>query len=481
MGFVEDAKDLQAKGYARPLKYTVDKTIPGAPRTFRYVFDQGGLRCSASAEHTDRICYVPRGSPTTIARESPSFVYVDVGCWADDADGNGTRRRDFALICGAHVYLCEFKNTAVMPLTRVPAVRSFFAALSERGCGAEVRVHALARDVNSKTPGDPNLYLLLGDLHLPPVTWFYSQADVAFPPPHEMPEWLGRTQAMARQKDHSLRFLYDRAATAREDGSVPQAKARTPGASSSPDIFGRAGGDLVHFLGALSNLPDELRRRLHFIQTGDMFELWVGREYQFVPGAGGLPVWKDPAAPNRVADWALEVMIQNAWVIEAFRRLERAGLAEVRYLEGNHDAYLRKPEVTSQLRLPHRELSYRGLSDDLFVEHGHRFDSANFDEVDGTAYFSGPSICKKLLEKPGLRKLEPMADYVRIMTDPAVRDTYLLGGTLLYLHDRFQSQQKPFSIYAMGHTHARTMCRFDVRTSYTGSYHEEGSKGEASP
>src|ERR1700690_2736239 len=278
MAFVEDAKERQANGYARPLKYTVDEAIPGEPRTFRYIFDQGALRCSASAEHQDRACYVPRAALTTLARESPSFAYVDVGCWVDNADGNGTPRRDFVLICGAHVYLCKFVNTPLVPLTRISAVRSFFNSLSERGCGAEVLQHALARDLNKKTPNDPNLYLLLGDLHLPPGTWFYWQGDTASPPPHEPPDWLAKSPAMARQPDYRLHSAYDRAAADRNTHQVPRAQARLPRVTSSPDNFGQATNDLVRFLGALSELPQEIKQQLHFIQTGDMFELWVGRD-----------------------------------------------------------------------------------------------------------------------------------------------------------------------------------------------------------
>jgi len=479
MAFVEDAKELQAKGYARPLKYTVDKAIPGEPRTFRYIFDQGALRCSASAEHQDRACYVPRGVPTTLAREGPSFVYVDVGCWVDNADGNGTRRRDFALICGAHVYLCEFVNTPLMPLTRIAAVRNFFASLSERGCGARVLQHALARDLNKKTSTDPNLYLLLGDLHMPPATWFYSRSDIAFPPPHELPDWLAKAPAMARQPDYLLHGYYDRAATDRENNQVPEA--HDPNYQSNPDIFAQAGTDLVRFLAALAQLSQEVKQRLHFIQTGDMFELWVGRDYQFIPGKNGAPTWIDVSAPNRVADWALEILVQNTPVFAMLRRLELAGLAEVKYLGGNHDGYLTRPELTSQLGLPRRDLIYRGLSGDLLVEHGHRFDGWNFDKVKGQHLVSGPGLTKWLLYDPDIRNLEPLGGYISVFNNPGTRDVYLLGATLAYLFERFHAQQKPFSIYAMGHTHAQMMLRFDVRANYTGSYHEEATEGEMQP
>jgi UDP-2,3-diacylglucosamine pyrophosphatase LpxH len=310
-------------------------------------------------------------------------------------------------------------------------VRDFFVGLSKHGCGACVLQHALARDLNIKTPNDPNLYLLLGDLHMPPGEWFRSEGPTSPP--------------------------------------------------LNPDIFGQAGADLVRFLGAVAELPKEIKQRLHFIQTGDMFELWVGRDYQFMPGQNGRPMWIDASAPNRVADWAREVLVQNAPSFAAFRRLEHAGLAEVKYLAGNHDAYLARPELSSQLRLPARDQTYRGLSDDLLVEHGHRFDGWNFDKVNGQHWLSGPFLTKLLLYNPDIRSLEPLGGYIMAFTSPPTRDVYLLGATLAYLFERFHVQQKPFSIYAMGHTHARMMLRFDVRATYTGSYHEEGTEGEVRP
>ena len=190
MDYVEAAEDLQAKGYARPLHYTVDRSLADPRWPFRYVFDQGALRCSQAAQHQDRICYFARETEMTVAKQRPSFVYLDVGCWADDADGMGTRRRDFGLVCGPHVYLCEYVGGSEAPRTRVPAVREFFTGLANMGCGARVVRYARARDFDRKTWQDPNLYLLLGDLHLPPVHWFYSVMDIASPPQRPLPEWL---------------------------------------------------------------------------------------------------------------------------------------------------------------------------------------------------------------------------------------------------------------------------------------------------
>jgi len=254
---------------------------------------------------------------------------------------------------------------------------------------------------------------------------------------------------------------------------VPVARALD---GDNPDISGQAGRSLTRFLHALASLDSEIRQRLHFIQLGDMFELWIGRKYHLVPGPDGTPRWRTPESPDIVAGWGLEVMIQNAPVFTALKLLARAGLAEVKYLGGNHDGYLMKPELAAGLGLPVRAPCFRGLNDDLFVEHGHRFDSWNFDNVDGQSLLSGPGVTRLLLLKPSLRKLEGPLGKMRFW-EPAQRDVHLMGATLHYLYQRFARQQKPFSIYAMGHSHERMLARFDIRTQHSTKDAERSSTG----
>jgi len=463
MDYVEASAALAAKGYSRTLKYQSDLGLDNQDWPFRYDLDAGELRCSDSVRSGQRICYVPREAETVLASSRPSFVYLDVGCWADDSDGNGTPRRDFGLVCGQHVYLCECLGQPVVPVTRVPAVNELFTGLAKLGCGVRVVEYARARDFDRKTWQDPNLYLLLGDLHLPPAGWFHSQSDVLPAPRREVPAWLAGTAAMARQRNGFIQQDYDRARFRQAMGEAPYALALD---GDNPDISMHAGESLVRFLGALAALDTHLRSRLHFIHLGDLFELWIGRKYHLVPGPDGMPRWRLPESADIVADWCLEVMVQNEPVFAALRRLEGAGLAEVKYLVGNHDGYLLKPELTVQLGLPPRAPLYRGLNGDLLAEHGHRFDSWNFDNVNGGELLSGPGLTRLLLLKPSLRKLEGALGKMMFWT-PKQRDLHMLGATLLFLDERFQQQKKPFSIYAMGHSHKRMLVRFDVRAEYS--------------
>jgi UDP-2,3-diacylglucosamine pyrophosphatase LpxH len=268
---------------------------------------------------------------------------------------------------------------------------------------------------------------------------------------------------MAAQTDRVMRSAYECAAFHRAMGDVPEAS--LPG-FPNPDISQHAGESLVYFLCALASLDQGVRSRLHFIHLGDMFELWVGRRYHLVPGPNGEPTWRYPQSRYVVADWCLEVMIQNAPVFWALKRLEDAGLAEVKYVAGNHDGYLLKPDLTTHLGLQPRDPLYRGLNGDLLAEHGHRFDSWNFDNIDGTDLLSGPWICKLLLAIPFLRKLEePLGTLWGLATIQQL-DAHLLGATLHFLDEKSGLERKPFSIYAMGHSHRPLLIRFDIRTEY---------------
>ncbi|OAD19909.1 hypothetical protein THIOM_004419 [Candidatus Thiomargarita nelsonii] len=244
---------------------------------------------------------------------------------------------------------------------------------------------------------------------------------------------------------------------------------------------------MVRFLDALSNLSPETKRLLHFIQTGDMLEMWLGREYQFRVRRGRT-IWLDRESPDRTADWALEVMIQNTPVFEAFRRLQNAKLAEIKFLWGNHDAYLKSQKVTRQLGLPARDPVYIGLNQDLYAEHGHRFDPHNFDEVtykpllkpfylniliDGPKatynnLTSGPRITNLVYYVPTVRQAEDWADDASsfFTGNPRARDTTMLGATLIYLYQRYDQRTNPLSIYVLGHTHARLLQTFNIRTEW---------------
>lgn len=454
MAFVEDDAQIRSRTYQRPLNYTYDY----AASDFYYAFNEGGLTCSRAAREGNRMCLLSRREMSAVARRPPSFVYLDCGAWVDNADGHGTARRDFGLVCGNNVYLCEFTRSPSIPRSKVEAVQNLFHGIAMSGCG--VRVLQYARTSGGASPtvaSDPSLYLFLGDFHLPPVTWFHDNSELIGLPPtgqRDPPVWLADTAAMRRQADYLYRNYYSLARGDTERGRHP---------TNDADIFKSAGADLVLFLNTLSNLDPNVKRLVHFIQLGDMYELWLGRDYQYRSGHNN-PEWVSNRSLNIVSNWGLEVMIQNREVVEAFQRINAAGLREVKYLWGNHDAYLKSTQVTGQLNLQQRDPIYTGLGGAIYAEHGHRFDRSNHDNV--TAW-DGPAGANAAYYVPVLRSAEPLARTLTSIGHPStMRDCHLLGATLIHLYRTYDQNTTPFNVYVMGHSHDRQLFTFNVYVQY---------------
>jgi UDP-2,3-diacylglucosamine pyrophosphatase LpxH len=461
MPFVEETASIFAPRYEKVLTYFFDDSLPGNG-AFRYSFDAGSLKCSQRPAQQSQVCLVSPAEMSALGHETPAYVYADNGCWSDNADGKGAKRRDFVLVCGPHVYLCEYSSNPTDLKSKVASVETFFSHFKSLGRGIKVLGYQRAIDTLPQSTTDPNLYLFLGDLHLPPVSWFYNRMTLAvFNGTRTPPAWLTALPAFQRQPDSLMRNYFSISEVARENGSVPQAQGPTGG---NPDIYGKTETDLVNFIDGLASLPPAIKGVFHFIQTGDMFELWLGRDYQYQEGRYD-PHLISPQSPNIIADWCLEIMIQNIRLFEALRRLENSGLREVKYLWGNHDAYMKEKSVTRQLGIPDRDPSYRGLSGDLFADHGHKFDDSNHDN---TAYwFKGPWGADMAFAVPVFRQLEkPVRVLTSLGSSNSERDFYLQGTSLMFLAEKYDRKIPPFAIYVMGHTHDRKLFRFNIKAEY---------------
>ncbi len=395
--FIEDDLSKRGQRFSQPLYYKYDPDLAKDRGGFRFIFNKGALTCSHVVGYDEGLCEATPRKMANVNHDRPSFVYLDIGCWCDNAHGGREQRRDFAIVCGPHVYLCEFKQNGIVPFSRVEAVQKFFSEVANQGYGIQVVRYLCANTWAKKISTDANLYLFLGDLHLPPSSWFKE-------------------------------------------------------AQNSADIFQFAGDGLVLFLGMLNNLSAGVKQSLRFIQTGDMFEMWLGRDYLFKPG-NVAPEWVNADAPQKAIDWLREAIDRNGEVMDAFTKLEHAGLAEVTYLWGNHDAYLQKIEVPSQLDLPNRQPYFKTPT--IFCEHGHRFHNSNFDNIGPVA--TGHFYSQFAYLIPSTRKLEQLGSQI------VPRDHYLLGATLVHLYQSYDRQESPFAVFVMGHTHAKESLRFDMK------------------
>ena len=128
---VEQDRSIRARTYTRRLNYTFDRSLRGRQGAFHYVFNEGGLRCSEAADRGEQMCLVSRREQSSVGPDRPSFVCLDCGAWVDNADGNNTRRRDLGLVCGPHVYLCEFVRGGSAPSSSVSSVQTLFTVTGD--------------------------------------------------------------------------------------------------------------------------------------------------------------------------------------------------------------------------------------------------------------------------------------------------------------------------------------------------------------
>ena len=380
------------------------------------------------------------------SNDSQSFIYMDVGCWCDNALGGGERRRDFGLVCGPHIFICEFDSSGIVPKNQITRGQSFFDEMAIQGCGIKINQYRYA-DTTRRMTDTSQLYLFLGDLHLPPVSLYHDRAEIsAIGMRYDPPDWLDLLIRARPETEGLMRNYYSAAEAVRQSGHYYPAHG--PMFGGNPDIFGQAEDDLVYFLTALCNIDVSIKQSLNFIQVGDMFELMLSEDYQFQPGPDG-PTWKNQKSPIWVYDWALEVIIQNAPIIAAFSRLGRTGLAQCRFVWGNHDCYLSDGNIARELGLPNRLSYFTDLDGKLFCEHGHRLDEFCADD---RSSLIGNKLLNVSYFIPSIRQWE---NTLRKSAGQKERQAYLDGATAAY-------QQKKIALYVMAHTHTHDLQRIVV-------------------
>jgi hypothetical protein len=450
MALVEDDAGLKAPLYKRPLNYTYDRSLNGGGG-WRFVFEQGSIRCSKPLSPYADVCRIAPNELNSLGSPDLTFVYLDAGRW-------GGTEYSFGLGAGNDVYLCEYVpgedwSDDQVPQCRNPQISNLIAQLWALNCGVRVLQYAHA---SAPTHGDStDIHILIPDFHMPPVSWYFTrEAATVFDPAYYRapPDWFCQTPAYRR--NHNLYNAWYGMKTIRTGGPVNDA-----------DIFGNAGKHLVRFLNALCRTSDSIRNKLHVVNMGDMTELWLNRAYQFVPGKDLQPDFI-PGGVDNVADWVSEVVLWNMEVIEAQRALDQAGFSSVTYLWGNHDAYLMSPDVCSQVSFHRREGSFIGSGGKLHVEHGHRFDSSNFDNIKSS---DGPFFANAAYYFPAIRKAEPLGrGAVSLVSGaPEERDCYLIGASLLFLQQKFVETKSPFRVFCMGHTHSRMLRTFNISGQYS--------------
>ncbi len=363
----------------------------------------------------------------------PTLVYLDCGRWG--GDGNPYKlQRNFGIIWGRWVVLCEFKGHSGSFPPSVDGgklIDQFLCSLCTGNSSVHIIKKVYCRQGIFEEVAWQNLHLLLPDLHLPLVTRIpnrqqhMSQYGVYYSVDNGVPAWgrcLGR---------YAYRY------TPGSAGTVDWFTQYFRG-----DIFGGSAGypalaehDMVNFLTLVGKCP--IAERIHLVQLGDMYDLWIGLQPYFVACKEHkvkLVKGKDReghTAEDFIRYWVERTNRENARVIDAFDSLK---VAHKTWLYGNHDNYLSPwtcPKSIGKLPVRVREIRKHGL----FLEHGHRADSSNRDGALGV--LSGHEITQDVFSKPSIRNI-----------DPNRRRLWTINAAISWVVN------PNFFIYAMAHTHS---------------------------
>lgn len=428
---------------------------------------------------------------SSLAMAPHSFTMLDVGRWGGPAPMSSTAQRDFGIAWMRYIALCSFVQQdpqydtdqhLLLDGAGVPHQIPVNQVIRQlRGNGYSVRLNKwlISRgSINGKRwTDDGRVYVILPDLHLPVAT----KKPLALPPASQPASHVMRGMADPSPLDftkdkyellqsdgpHLERHQYRNATewfdnqgklTGRsapdDEGMIAyQNGARALGAAADRwfdryiggDIFGPqtnpAARDLEVFLDRVISIKLDSAWPLHFVQVGDMYDLWIGLECYFED----IPVdkigWRVPDSdivltpPSATATNARAFV--DAWVkrteacfptlIPKFNRMGATPGFNSWWLWGNHDCYL---AAHTPPGIPKRTREIR--TGGVYIEHGQRADP---DNRDGAR--SGHTTTNKVFRNPPIR-----------IADPNRRHYYTSAAAIAY------AVAPNFGTYVMGHTHS---------------------------
>lgn len=364
----------------------------------------------------------------TLSTTPPVLAFMDVGRWGDGSNP----QRSFGLVWGQWVALCEFRSrsggTPPTVADNARPMNDVIAAL----CGPRSSVRLVKR-VWSPAPAAVSwdqVHVILGDLHLPlvdhrPATQeHWGERGGQFAAWRELvePEYRYGRYEFNPENTSSVMTWYDR--------------------YLAGDIFGGAGEDLALFAQLLGAAP--VRDRIHFVQAGDMYDLWIGLDRFFQEREAHEVRLQDLrdrrgqvvlGAVEFIDYWMRRTAEVNPATITGLHSL---AVGQKSWLWGNHDCYL-AAHVPSGVPARRRELRAGGV----YIEHGHRCDSSNRDGATG-----GQAITNQVFTNPSIRQW-----------DPSRRDYYLTTAALAY------AASADFAVYVIGHTHSPFLTRMTIQAS----------------
>lgn len=298
------------------------------------------------------------------------------------------------------------------------------------------------------------LVLLLGDLHLP-----------VWRPGQQMPQGVSALEITSSASQTLVRLSPSIVSRFSRLGPLIGSIGR-PAATLTQerwqqvygraDIFGDAANDLNDFLGRLESWRSP---PIHFVQLGDMLELWVGLPKYFAFSGGQFlvpePTDRLPVVSQWIQGCRSATRVNGESLVD---RLHQLDVPNKLWVYGNHDNYLRSAEVCRRANLPARYMDGRRLWDrgmSVWVEHGHHYDSVNRDRDSDWGW----AITQAAFLVPDLRDVQ---SYIYGNYWDRDRNTALEGAVRKARSLTSGSAGRQMKVFAMGHTHSPFLSQIKV-------------------
>lgn len=471
---MQEQGQIAGSGAAEMIDPAQDRNTP---LRFNAKWDSETLRITTLSTYHEPVDHDPAGSAGPIGKKFGSFRYFPTSAFVVPNGPGEVRRnpirmparkfifmdtgrwlgaaRDFGVIWGRHVYLCSYDPNAVGASAdlRPGLDTELFKGFEGRVTVQKWASAFWAREVDFDWE---TLHIVLPDLHL------MNTATGSI--------WFGK--------------FYDLQAEL----------------------------DLLSFVRRLLKIH-ALQGKIHMVQVGDSYDLWVGREPRLYQTNKDLLVkLVEPAQqsiatlvkwirdiqgvePEKKIDWVQDVIWKRGkgeerllepllkqpsgkWLnpAEKAMRLLAAGLGErLVYLHGNHDNYLVLPEVCDAAGLQHRKPFYEGKR--VLVEHGHRMESLfpgvgnviphNYDG-DNTGYDATVKTFNGMKASFESGKTDRFGAVAKVVADrfAMIRDqpSYRNEYARVWLGRQSMQERDPPHIFAIGHTHCPAVFYCDIST-----------------
>jgi hypothetical protein len=428
-----------------------------------YVLEKPTANAVTCAEHPN-LPFCP--SHTLVPATRESVLYLDAGLWAGDGRADDWPRfRDFGIVFGGAVAICgfaprprqvnEFHESAsddeIRKSPDLQQIQTFLQAFNVPGLGTPRIWQMLSLPNRSEQqlqeqapPLRDRIYVVIGDLHLPAMDSATVQPLIA-----EAHRWGRNSLVLPPHPIESHMPVNDRIDWNNSYSGVP--------GSIGADISQHSISQLADWLDALriyQASPQGQRLPVHVLQTGDLFDFWIGLDRYFDESAAGEVILQ-PQAEDFVDYWLDQVLTRISVSADVRRAIDGMRALNGQFMYGNHDNYMRHlprrahPSGVRACPASFTDRDSGGGPGTVFAEHGHRVDAVNRDGATG-----GHGTTQAAFFLPLLRNFENFGRKMSNLFALASTGSSPLPERLTYIKEAAEvGRRTGCGIYVMGHTH----------------------------